>query len=184
VLGAPFVATATPIAGAVCPCLAYATSIDYGKTWSAQLVAQATQFNSTVTGDTARSPFSASDPSAPGTRVAISAYTPDHKSVQVFYTENGGRKWKSAAAMPPTDVTVTNAAKVGVGYTLDGRVLLVWRGFQQSGAFDTFAALLHGEHFGPTIRVSPESSTYPYLTTQAACVSLLPPTRACYDTSN
>ena len=184
VLGAPFVATATPIAGAVCPCLAYATSIDYGKTWSAQLVAQATQFNSTVTGDTARSPFSASDPSAPGTRIAISAYTPDHKSVQVFYTENGGDSWKSAVAAAPTVVSVANSAKVGVGYTLDGRVLIVWRGYQSSGAFDTFAALLHGGHFGPTIRVSPESSTYPYLTTLAACNALLPPTKACYDTSN
>ena len=184
ILGAPFVASASPISGAVCPCLGYATSVDYGKTWTARLVAQAAQFNNSVTGDTAHSPFSASDPSAPGTRVAISAYTPDHRSVQVFYTENGGSTWNSAAATLPTDVNVARAAKVAVGYTLDGAVLLVWRGYQQSNIFDTFAALLHGDHLGPTIRVSPQSSKYPYFTMQTACVTYLPPTRACYDTSN
>ena len=184
VLGAPFFATASPVPGAICPCLAYATSVNNGQTWSAQLVAQASQFNSDVTGDTARSPFSASDPNPPGTRVAISAYTPDHTSVQVFYTENGGRSWESATAAVPVDVPVTTAKKVSVAYTLDGRILVVWRGFQASGEFDTFAALLHGDHFGKTIRVSPKSSTYPYLTTQAACTSLLPSTAACYDTSN
>jgi hypothetical protein len=184
ILGAPFVASASPIPGVVCPCLGYATSVDYGKTWTAKLVAQASQFNNTITGDTARSPFSASDPSAPGTRVAISAYTPDHKSVQVFYTIDGGNSWKSAAATLPTEVNVARAAKVGVGYTLDGGILLVWRGYQQSNIFDTFAALLHGDQFGPTIRVSPQSSKYPYFTMQVACVLYLPPTRACYDTSN
>ena len=183
VLGAPFFATASPIAGALCPCLGYATSVDYGKTWHAQLVAEADEFNNNVTGDTARSPFSASDPSTPG-RVAIGAYTPDHASVQVFYTEDGGQGWKSAIAAAPSDVPVTSAKKLGVGFTLGGRVLVVWRGFQSGGAFDTLAALLHGGHFGPTIRVSPQSSTYPYLTTLAACNALLPPTKACYDTSN
>ena len=187
VLGAPFAANATPIAGPVCPCLGYATSLDYGKTWSAQLVAEADQFNSNVSGDTARSPFSASDPSTPGTGVAISAYTPDHTSVQVFYTEDGGRKWKSAAAMPyPTGVNVTNASHVGVGYTRHGRVLLVWRGFEVSGAFNTFAALLNGNHFGQTIRVSPQPSTYPLITDEAACEEAFPepPPRACYDTTS
>lgn len=183
VLGAPFVATASPVEGSLCPCLGYATSTDHGKTWTAQLVAEADQFNNTVTGDTARSPFSASDPSAPG-HVAIAAYTPDHESVLVFYTQNGGREWKSAVADVPADVPIAIAKKVGVGYTLDGRILIVWRGYQDSGAFDTFAAMVHGNHFGPTIRISPQSSIYPYLTTLAACNLLLPPTKACYDTSN
>jgi hypothetical protein len=187
ILGAPFTASRSPVPGAVCPCLGYATSADYGKTWSAHLVAQAAQFNSTTTGDTARSPFSASDPSAPGTRVAISAYTPDHTSVQVFYTQDGGNSWQSAAVTPPTDVTVARAGKVGVGYTLDGGVLVVWRGYEVPNAvFDTFAALLHGNQFGPTIRVSPRTSKYPYLTMQTACAMYVPPppTGACYDTSN
>jgi hypothetical protein len=187
ILGAPFTASASPIAGTVCPCLGYATSLDHGKTWSAQLVAQAAQFNSTTTGDTARTPFSASDPSAPGTRVAISAYTLDHKSVQVFYTQDGGSTWQSAAVTPPTGVTIATAGKPGVGYTLDGGILVVWRGYEVPNAvFDTFAALLHGSQFGPTIRVSPRSSKYPYLTMQAACTAYVPPppTGACYDTAN
>jgi hypothetical protein len=187
-LGAPFIASSTPIAGTVCPCLGYATSVDYGKTWSAHLVAQASQFNSTTTGDTARTPFSASDPSAPGTRVAISAYTLDHTSVQVFYTQNGGTTWQSAAVTPPTVVPlpVIKAGKVAVGYTLDGGILVVWRGFEGASVFDTFAAMLHGSQFGPTIRVSPQSSKYPFLTTQQACLWYVPPapTGACYDTSN
>jgi hypothetical protein len=187
VLGAPFAANAAPVQGSVCPCLGYASSLDYGKTWSPQLVAQADEFNSDTSADTARSPFSASDPSTPGTNVAISAYTPDHTSVQVFYTEDGGREWKSAAAQPyPMGVNVSMASHVGVGYTLDGRILLVWRGFQQSGAFDTFAALLTADHkFGPTIRVSPQSSTYPLITDEAACQEAFPePTAACYDTTS
>jgi|SRR5579862_2073438 len=187
VLGAPFTASNTPITGAACPCLGYATSVNFGKTWSAHLVAQASQFNSTTTGDTARTPFSASDPSAPGTRVAISAYTLDHKSVQVFYTQDGGTTWQSAAATPPTGVTIATAGKPGVGYTLDGGILVVWRSYEVPNAvFDTFAALLHGNQFGPTIRVSPQSSKYPYLTMQAACTAYVPPppTGACYDTAN
>ena len=59
-------------------------------------------------------------------------------------------------------------------YSSDGKILAVWRAFYAPdnpnvaggpGAFDTFAALLHGDHFGPTVRVSPQSSKYPTRTT-------------------
>src|SRR4030095_12456462 len=38
------------------------------------------------------------------------------------------------------------------------------------GWFDTYAALLHGDHFGPHVRESPDSSKYPTRTTMGANV--------------
>jgi len=172
-LVAPIIASSTPL-GAACPCLGVATSTDKGATWTAQLLAEAGEFNSSGAGDTARYPFAAVDPSVAG-KYAVAVYTPDRTSVQVFFTENDGRSWKRAGVGPvPTSVPIARAGKIGLGYTTDGKVLVVWRGFQAPdnpnvpggpGAFDTFAALLHGNSFGPTIRVSPESSTYPTGTT-------------------
>jgi hypothetical protein len=172
-LVAPIIASSTPL-GAACPCLAVATSTDKGATWTAHLLSQAGEFNSSGSGDTARYPFAAADPNVAG-KYAVAAYTPDRKSVQVFSTENDGRSWKRAAVGPaPVSAPIARAGKIGLGYTGDGRILVVWRGFQAPdnpsvpggpGAFDTFAALQHGNSFGPTIRVSPESSTYPVATT-------------------
>jgi hypothetical protein len=65
----------------------------------------------------------------------------------------------------------------------------VWRGFYAPdnpnvpggpGAFDTFAALMHGNSFGPTIRVSPESSKYPVATTMGSTA----PSHADYNLNN
>jgi hypothetical protein len=187
-LVAPIIASATPLA-ATCPCLGVATSLDKGKTWTAQLLAQAPDFNSSGTGDTARYPFAAIAPHTPW-HYAVAAYTPDRKSVQVFYTENGGYTWKSAAVgSVPISAPIARAGKIGLGYTTDGKILVVWRGFQAPddpsvpggpGAFDTFAALLHGDSFGPTIRVSPQSSTYPVGTT----VGSTAPNHADYNLNN
>ena len=47
---------------------------------------------------------------------------------------------------------------------MDGRVLLTWRGFRNPGAFNTFVAMLDGDGFDPTLKVSPELSIYPPLT--------------------
>jgi hypothetical protein len=173
VLVTPIVASVTPL-GATCPCLGVATSVDKGATWTAQLVAEAGEFNPSGTGDTARYPFAAVDPHVPW-KYAVAAYTPDRKSVRLFYTEDDGDTWKTAAVgRVPINATIARAGKIGLGYTTDGKILVVWRGFQDPdnpsvpggpGAFDTFAALLHGNSFGPTIRVSPESSTYPVATT-------------------
>lgn len=169
----PIIASSTPVA-ATCPCLGAATTTDKGATWTAQLLAQAGQFNPSGSGDTARYPFAAADPDDPG-KYAVSAYTPDHTSVQVFSTENDGSTWNNAAAGPaPISAPIARAAKAGLAYTSEGRILVVWRGFQAPdnpsvpggpGPFDTYAALLHGNSFGPTVRVSPESSTYPVATT-------------------
>jgi hypothetical protein len=161
-LAAPFIATQTPVAGTNCPCLALATSTDQGKTFTPHLVAQAKDFNSQ---STTRYPVAAADPAHPG-HFAITVYAPDHNSVKVFYTENGGQTWKSAAPRPePSDPPVVSTNQVGVGYTADGRILLVWRGFHRdAGAFDTFAALLNKDHFGATVKVSPQPSVYPTLT--------------------
>jgi len=187
-LVAPIIANSTPLV-ATCPCLAVATSTDHGATWNAQLLAQAGEFNPSGSGDTARYPFAAADPNVPS-KYAVAAYTPDRKSVQVFYTEDGGETWKRAAVGPvPIDATIARAGKIGLGYTSDGRILVVWRAFQAPdnpnvpggpGAFDTLAALLHGNSFGPTIRVSPESSTYPIATTIGASV----PNAANYNLNN
>jgi hypothetical protein len=85
--------------------------------------------------------------------------------VKLYFTTDAGKTWKSAMPRPtPKDVPINNANQVGVGYTTDGHVLLTWRGFRDPGAFNTFAALLDGDHFGPTVKVSPELSIYPPLT--------------------
>lgn len=172
-LVAPIIASATPL-GATCPCLGVATSTDKGATWTAQLLAQAGEFNPSGAGDTARYPFAAADPNDPR-KYAVAAYTPDRTSVQVFFTENGGHTWKHTAVGPAhVGAPIVRAGKIGLGYTSDGKVLVVWRGFRAPdhpnvpggpGPFDTFAALLHGNSFGPTVRVSSESSTYPVATT-------------------
>jgi hypothetical protein len=163
VLVVPFFASAVPTPGATCPCLVVATSADYGKTpVTPHLVAEADAINTT---GTVRYPISAADRGRPG-RFAVATYTPDHRNVVVHYTEDGGATWKSASpAMPaPPNVPVANANQASVGYSTDGRVLVVWRGFRGQGAFNTFAALLDDGEFGPTIKVSPESSVYPPMT--------------------
>ena len=85
--------------------------------------------------------------------------------MKVYYTVDGGTTWKSAAPQPtPKNVSINNANQVSVGYTTDGRLLLTWRGFRNPGAFHTFVAMLDGDRFGPTVKVSPELSIYPPLT--------------------
>jgi len=174
----PIIASVTPLA-ATCPCLGVATSTDKGATWTAQVIAQAGEFNPSGTGDTAHYPFAAADPKH-AEKYAVAAYTPDRKSMQVFWTENDGDTWKNAEVGPvPVTDTVARAGKIGVGYTSDGKILAVWRAFYAPdnpnvaggpGWFDTYAALLHGKDFGPTIRVSPQSSKYPTRTTVGANV--------------
>ena len=159
----PFFASAVPVTGATCPCLVVGTSGDDGKTpITPHLVAQADAINPQ---GTVRYPISAADRNRPG-RFAVSTYTADHRNVVVHYTEDGGGTWKSVSPKPPAppNVPVANANQTGIGYTTDGRVLVVWRGFRQQGAFNTFAAMLDGGVFGPTVKVSPESSMYPPLT--------------------
>jgi hypothetical protein len=172
----PMIASVTPL-DATCPCLAVATSTDKGATWTAQLVAEADEFDASGSGDTAHYPPAAVNPSNPR-EYAVAAYTPDHTSMQVFYTTNNGRSWRSAAVgHVPTDETIARAGKIGIGYTTDGKILAVWRAFYEPdnqsvpggpGWFDTYAALLHGNSFGPTIKVSPEPSKYPTRTTVGA----------------
>jgi hypothetical protein len=171
----PIIASATPLA-ATCPCLGVATSTDKGATWTAQVIAQASEFNPSGTGDTAHYPFAAADPKH-AHKYAVAAYTPDRKSMQVFWTEDDGDTWNNAAVGPVTVTdTVARAGKIAVGYTSNGKILAVWRAFYTPdnpnvaggpGWFDTYAALLHGDHFGPTVRVSPQSSKYPTRTTWA-----------------
>jgi hypothetical protein len=172
-LVAPIIASSTPLA-ATCPCLGVATSTDKGASWTAQLLAQADEFNASGVGDTARYPFAAADPNSPG-KYAVAAFTPDHRSVQVYSTKNNGHTWKKAVVRPvSSNMSIARAGKIGLGYTSTGKPLVVWRAFQAPddpsipggpGAFDTFAALLDGNTFGPSVRVSPKSSTYPIGTT-------------------
>jgi hypothetical protein len=184
----PIIASVTPL-GATCPCLGVATSTDKGATWTAQLIAQAGEFNASGAGDTAHYPFAAADPNS-SWKYAVAVYTPDRKSMQVFWTENDGHTWRGAPVGPePVTETVARAGKIAVGYTSDGEILAVWRAFYAPdnpdvaggpGWFDTFAALLQGHHFGPTVRVSPQSSRYPTRTTLGAAV----PNAANYNLNN
>jgi hypothetical protein len=138
------------------------------------------------TGDTAHYPFAAADPKH-ADKYAVAAYTPDRKSMQVFWTENDGDRVEERRGRP-RDRSPTRSrapARSGFGYTSDGKILAVWRAFYAPdnpnvaggpGWFDTYAALLHGKDFGPTIPVSPQSSKYPTRTTVGATCRTRPTT--------
>ena len=146
---------------ATCPCLVLSTSTDRGQNWTEHLVAEADAWNNT---GTVRYPVAAASPAKAG-HYAMAAYTPDHKSVKVFYTADAGATWKSASPKPiPATIPIATANQVSTGYTTDGRVLVTWRGFRNPGAFNTFVAMLDGDTFGPTVKVSAELSMYPPLT--------------------
>lgn len=152
--------TVMEIAGYPCPCLVAAISDDKGKTWSDTVLARDGEYNRE---GTVRYPTSAASPANPG-HFAIAAYQPDHRTVKVYYTTDSGKTWKMATPRAtPQNVTVNTANQVGVGYTSDGRLLLTWRGFRNVGAFNTFVAMLDGDTFGPTVKVSPQLSIYPPL---------------------
>ena len=158
---AHFVTDATTFPGAKCPCLAFGVSTDKARTWKQSLIAEDGQFSRT---GASRYPAPVADPAHKG-HFAVSVYAPDHKSVKVYYTDDTGQTWKSASPQPvPATIPVSEANMTSAGYTSDGRLLVTWRGFRGPGAFNTFAAMLTGDSFGPTIKVSPQLSEYPPLT--------------------
>jgi hypothetical protein len=153
--------TVTDRPGAKCPCLVLSTTSDKGKTWNESLVAEADAWNRT---GTVRYPVAAASPAHAGD-YAVAVFQPDHRSVKVYYTRDGAKTWKMATPGPvPANVPVESVNMVGTGYTTDGRALVTWRGFRNPGTFNTFVALLDGDTFGPTVKVSPELSMYPPLT--------------------
>jgi hypothetical protein len=146
---------------AKCPCLVVSTTADKGKTWNESLVAEANAWNRT---GTVRYPIVAASPAQPG-HYAVAVYQPDHRSIKLYYTTDGATSWKIATPKPvPPNIPIDSANMVGTGYTTEGRVLVTWRGFRNPGAFNTFVAMLNGDTFGPTLKVSPELSIYPPLT--------------------
>jgi hypothetical protein len=147
--------------GAKCPCLVWSVTTDKGKTWTEKLVAEAADYNAQ---GTVRYPVAAASPANAG-HSAVAVYAPDHRTVKLYYTNDGAQTWKSALPRPtPENVPISSANQVSAGYTTDGRVLLTWRGFRNPGAFNTFVAMMDGDQFGPTVKVSPELSIYPPLT--------------------
>jgi hypothetical protein len=147
--------------GKKCPCLVFSTTSDKGKTWTESVLAEAAEWNSS---GTVRYPVSAASPANAGS-YAVAVYEPDHRHIKVYYTTDSGVTWKTAKPQPePPNIPITSVNMVAVGYTTDGKVLLTWRGFRNPGAFNTFVAMLDGDKFGPTIKVSGELSIYPPLT--------------------
>jgi hypothetical protein len=133
---------------------------DKGKTWKETLVAQAVAYSNT---GRVRYPIAAASPAKAG-NYAVGVYQPDHQTVKVYYTSDNGATWKMATPKPiPAGVASANADQVAVGYTTDGRILLTWRGYRNPGSFNTFVAMMTGDTFGPTIKVTPEPSIYPPL---------------------
>ena len=146
---------------AKCPCLVVSTTADKGKSWAETVVAQSADWSSV---GTVRYPVAAADPARPGS-YAVAAYQPDHRWLKVYYTIDGGKSWKAASPKPvPATIAIASVSQAGVGYTNDGRILVTWRGFRNPGAFNSFVAMLSGDSFGPTVKVSPELSEYPPLT--------------------
>jgi hypothetical protein len=153
--------TVNEFAGSKCPCLILSMSSDKGKTWKDSLIAQSTDYDKT---GTVRYPIVAASPAHAG-HYAVTVYQPDHHSVKVYYTTDGAETWKMATPKPvPAKVAVATVNMASTGYTSDGKVLVTWRGFRNPGVFNTFVAMLDGDTFGPTVKVSPEPSTYPPLT--------------------
>lgn len=147
--------------GEKCPCLVVSTTADKGKTWTESRVARASEWSPT---GTVRYPVAAANPAKAG-NYAVAVYEADHRSVKVYYTADGAKTWKVAAPKPvPANVPITSVSQVGVGYTTDGKILVTWRGFRNPGAFNTFVAMLDGDTFGSTVKVSSELSMYPPLT--------------------
>jgi hypothetical protein len=146
---------------AKCPCLVVSTTSDKGKSWSESVVAEAPAWSNI---GTTRYPVAAADPSKPGS-YAVAVYQPDHKSVKLYYTRDAGKTWLMATPRPvPANIPIASVNQAGVGYTSDGHVLVTWRGFRNPGAFNSFVAMLNGDSFGPTVKVSPALSEYPPLT--------------------
>lgn len=153
--------TVNELAGYTCPCLVFSVTSDRGANWDEQVIAQGPEYSNV---GTIRYPITAASPVNEG-HYAVAVYQPDHRTVKVYYTRDGGNTWRMALPGPtPANVPVTNANQVGLNYTNDGNLLVTWRGFRNPGAFNTFVALLQGDRFGPTIKVSPELSVYPTLT--------------------
>jgi hypothetical protein len=149
------------LAGYTCPCLVFSITSDRGKTWQEQVIAQGGEYNST---GTIRYPITAASPVVDG-HYAVTVYQGDHRTVKVYYTRDGAKTWRVATPRPtPKDVAVSSANQASTGFTGDGKVLVTWRGFRNPGAFNTFVAMLDGDTFGPTVKVSPELSIYPTLT--------------------
>jgi hypothetical protein len=147
--------------GSKCPCLVMSVTSDRGKTWSESVVAEAMAWNPQ---GTVRYPVSAASPANAG-HYAVAVYQPDHRSVKVYYTTDGAKTFKMATPRPvPANVNVATVNQLGMGYTSDGKILVTWRGFRNPGAFNTFVAMLDGDRFGPTVKVSPELSMYAPLT--------------------
>jgi hypothetical protein len=147
--------------GAQCPCIVASISRNEGKTWEMSLVAQKDQYDRV---GTVRYPTPSASPAKAGSYV-ISAYAPDHKSVEVFYTADYGKTWKMAAPRPiPPNIPFTTVNQVHAGYTTDGRILVTWRAWRNVAAHHTFVAMLDGDTFGPTIKVTPELSIDPPMT--------------------
>jgi hypothetical protein len=151
----------TEYPGAKCPCLVASTTADRGRTWNENLVAEASAWSRT---GTVRYPIAAASPANAG-HYAVAVYQPDHRSIKLYYTIDGAKTWKMATPKPvPPTISIDHVNMVATGYTTDGRILVTWRGFRNPGAFNTFAAMLTGDSFGSTVKVSPELSIYPPLT--------------------
>jgi hypothetical protein len=147
--------------GEKCPCLVFSTTTDKGKSWTESLIARANEWSPS---GTVRYPVSVASPAKAG-HYAVAVYQPDHQSVKVYYTTDGAKSWKTATPNPiPPEISINNVNQLGIGYTTDGKILVTWRAFRNPGAFNTFVAMLNGDTFGPTVKVSPELSIYPPLT--------------------
>ncbi|MBV8841260.1 MAG: hypothetical protein JO307_00490 [Bryobacterales bacterium] len=158
---AVYFAGSTPVMGRKCPCLVFGISKDLGRRFTYNLIADSTEVNPT---GRVRYPQVAADPVHSG-HFAVTGFTPDHRNLKIFFTEDDGKTWKSAEPQPPPPglPPVSSADMPGLGYTSDGRILAAWRGFRAAGAYNVFAAMLDYGKFGPTIKISPEASPYPPL---------------------
>jgi hypothetical protein len=147
--------------GGKCPCLVVSISRDEGKTWSRNIVAQAGEWDPT---GTVRYPIAAANPAKAGS-YAVGVYAPDHKSIQVYYTADYGKTWKMATPKPiPPTISFNTVSQVDPGYTSDGKILVTWRAWRNVAAHNTFVAMLDGDTFGPTVKVTPELSIDPPMT--------------------
>lgn len=151
-----YIASKTPVAGAACPCLVFATSKDDGRTFERHVVPG----GSPVTG---REAFIAADQSKPG-RYVVAVVNSGGDQLLLSRTEDYGGSWSAPvaavqAAAGTTVTTATGAAMAAMKFSTNGQLGMLWRAVHADKSFDVWSSVSRdgGQTFA-TARVSHATS--------------------------
>lgn len=156
-LGVAYAATQAP--GAACPCVIFATSTDYGATFTRHLVP-------TVGISSQPFPFVAADPTMNG-HFALTVFDAAGTRNQVYTTDDGGDTWHGPAVVAAGSANLL--FKPWLAYGESGRLALAWRawsGSPNTSAYTVWLAVGHDEGhrgavFNAPVQVSSVAAPYP-----------------------